>query len=142
MIVNNHKEKSIKREQKTMENTFSWRFTIGTNKGYKLTEQVERPISKVCEEFQNVSKSVEKETGVIITAVIHEARTVYPAKFGCPKEGEYSYTFSGTCNTSFAKKEDYLVALKKVAKLMKEYYQQSTLLLEVYPSSTEYFTEV
>lgn len=122
-------------------NSFSWSCVIGVNSGYDLVDQ--KPISE--DEFAirygKVARKVHEDTGVYISAVITKSRVVYHEEWGCPKNGEYSYTLSGCCNPAFSDPEEYLAALKKLAKMIKQEWNQTTLLVEIIPSSAIYFKD-
>ena len=122
-------------------NTICWKCTIGVNGGYELEDQIKMPMEDITEIYLKTAEEVRAETGVYISAVISESRTLYSPEWGCPEEGEYSYTLSGSCNPAFAKQEEYLHALNMIAKLLKERLKQSTLLLEISPANLIYMTD-
>ena len=144
-MIYNHfeepKERSGLNEKNMDYNTICWKITIGVNSGYDLEEQVKMPMKDITEIYLKTAEEVCAKTGVYISAVISESRTLYSPEWGCPEEGEYSYTLSGGCNPAFAKQEEYLKALNMIAKLLKERLKQSTLLLEISPANLIYMTD-
>lgn len=118
-----------------------WAITLGTNSGYDLAGQKEPSLDDVVSAYQILADETESETGVYISAVAQPSRTIYKKDWGCPEGGEYTITFTGSCNPFFSKQEPYLKALHVLAEKLKEHFQQATLLLEVTPVHIEYFRE-
>lgn len=128
-------------EAESTYNVIRWSMSLGVNAGYDLTDQKKMKIEDICAIYQDVAKEVFEDTGVYISAVCNDARIVYHIEWGCPKGGEFAYTFTGSCNPFFSEKEKYTQALQMVAKLMKEKLHQSTVLLEIVPAHIEYFKD-
>jgi len=119
-------------------NSIRWVCTAGVNRGYDLSNQEEMPIEAITSLYQKIAAQVYDETGVYISAVITPSRIVYHSEWGCPEEGEISYTFSGSCNTEFTTVDKYKNALMCVMQKLKEALQQVTLLLEIVPAQLVY----
>ena len=67
---------------------------MGVNAGYDLKKQDNMPIECITELFQGIAAQVYEETGVYVSAVVTPSRIVYHSDWGCPPEGEFSYTLS------------------------------------------------
>lgn len=119
-------------------NTIRWSCTVGVNAGYDLDTQTNMAIEHLTELYQKVASQVYEMTGVYISAVIMPSRVVYHSEWGCPVNGEFSYTISGSCNREFATPEEYQEALLVLADRLKQVLHQTTLLIEVVPSRLIY----
>lgn len=119
-------------------NTIRWSCTVGVNAGYDLDTQANMAIEQFTEIYQKVAAQVYETTGVYISAVITPSRVVYHSEWGCPADGEFSYTISGSCNREFTTPEEYHKALFVLANRLKEALHQSTLLLEIVPARLIY----
>ena len=119
-------------------NTIRWTCTTGVKGGYDLKEQTYMPIACITSLYQGIAAQVYEQTGIYISAVIIPSRTVYHSEWGCPAEGEFSYTFSGSCNTEYSTVEEYEAALLILIEKLKGVLQQSTLLLEIVPAHLVY----
>lgn len=75
------------------------------------------------------AKKVFEDTGVYISAVISESRTVYHEDWGCPKGGEQTALIIGQCNPNFTNTVKYKECVISVLKLCKEELKQSTVQL-------------
>lgn len=122
-------------------NSFIWSCVIGVNSGYNLENQKMVSEDEFAIRYGKVARKVYEETGVYISAVITRSRILYHEEWGCPQNGEYSYTVSGCCNPAFSDPEEYLAVLKKIAQMLKQEWNQTTLLLEIIPSSAIYFRD-
>lgn len=122
-------------------NTFRWSVTVGINSGYQLENQEDIGLDAFVSEFQCITERIQEKTGIYITGVVVPSRTVYSQKFGCPKNGEYSYTISGSCNPKFASPSPYMDALRLTVTELKKKFAQATILLEIVPAHLEYFKE-
>lgn len=123
-------------------NSISWTITTGIKSGYELDSQQKPDLDDAAHTYQVLADETLTETGVYISAVITSSRTVYNKAWGCPEDGEYTITFSGTCNPTFSKPEQYLKALHILAERIKRNFHQATLLLEIVPVHLEYFRKV
>ncbi len=130
-----------RKERSEQYDTVKWSCTVGINSGYELNDQKNMPVDEIAGIYLEIAEEIRQETGVYISAVISESRLLYSPEWGCPKEGEYSYTLSGSCNLNFSKPEPYLEALEKVMQKLKKRLKQKTLLVEIYPAKLNYYTE-
>lgn len=121
--------------------TFKWSCTVGTNSGYDLSEQRIMSEEEFIGRYQKVAELIEKKHKVYITATITSSRTIYKAEWGCPKEGEFTYTLSGSCNPVFSDVEKYKSALVELIGELRKEFDQSTLLLEMVPAEVIYDRE-
>ncbi len=119
--------------------TERWAVTIGTNSGYELSAQLRMPEEEAAELYRAAAEQVYAETGVYVSAVLHPARSLYRAEWGCPPGGEFVCVFSGCRNPRFAEREPYLAALRRLTALLKERLGQSAVYLELWPARCEYF---
>ena len=122
-------------------NSIKWIISMGVNSGYDLSDQVRMPIEDIIQRYRNVAQEVEEISGVYISAVIFPSRTIYKEEWGCPAEGEYTYTLSGSCNPAFSDVEKYKQALLELVKKLRIEFRQSTLLLETVPAEVYYDRE-
>ena len=120
--------------------SFRWSCVIGVNGGYDLENQKSVSEDEFAYRYGKLARKVYEDTGVYISAVITLSRVVYHEDWGCPKSGEYSFTLSGCCNPAFSNTQEYLSALKELAQLLKEEWDQTTLLLEIMPASVIYLS--
>ncbi len=125
---------------KTFDNySIKWFCTIGVNSGYDLEDQKKLRTGEFSKIYLELAEELFKETGTYISAVITPSRTLYSPVWGCPEEGEYSFTISGACNTEFAEVADYKATLEILMQRLKEHFKQSTLLLEIVPAELYYY---
>ena len=122
-------------------NSFRWSCTIGTTGGFELEDQKTVSEDMFASSYSRLAQSVYEKTGIYVSAVITRSRVVYHEDWGCPKTGEYSFTLSGSCNPAFSEPAGYLAALKELAKDLREEWKQTTLLLEITPSSVIYLKD-
>lgn len=121
--------------------SFRWSCVIGVNGGYDLEDQKTVSEDEFASRYGKLARKVYEDTGVYISAVISRSRVVYHEEWGCPKNGEYSFTLSGCCNPVFSDTQKYLSALKMLAQSLKEEWDQTTLLLEIMPASVIYLRD-
>ena len=118
--------------------TIRWSCTAGVNSGYDLATQEDVPLEYITELYQNIAAQVYEQTGIYISAVITSSQTVYHSEWGCPAVGEFTYTFSGSCNPEFADPEKFKNALLIMAEKLKDALKQKTLLIEIIPAHLIY----
>ena len=116
-----------------------WSLTIGVSAGYDLEHQKGPEEDKMVQIYAEAAAETEEKTGIYISAVIWPTRSIYKQEWGCPKEGEYTFTFTGSCNPAFAETETYKEALLELTQRLKEKLLQSTVLLEIVPAEVFYF---
>ena len=114
---------------------------MGINSGYDLNAQRRLSVEEVIQRYRKVALDVEKKSGVYISAVIIPSRTIYKEEWGCPAEGEYTYTLSGSCNPAFSDLKEYKEALLELTKGLRSEFKQSTLLVEIVPAEVHYIRE-
>ena len=122
-------------------NSVKWTISLGVNSGYDLSAQIRIPVEEIIQRYRKVALEVENMAGLYISAVIVPSRTIYKEEWGCPAEGEYTYTLSGSCNPAFADVEKYEQALLELVKKLRIEFGQSTLLLEMVPAEVYYDRE-
>ena len=120
-------------------NSLKWTITIGTVPGYGMSEQERMNEKEFTEKYRTIALEVEEETGIYISCVFYNSRTVYKTEWGCPEEGELTYTLSGSCNREFSEPDKYCKALKLLAGKLKAGFEQSTVLLEMVPMEEVYY---
>lgn len=120
-------------------NTVSWKVSFGVNQGYDLDSQKDVGMAAFNAVFHRVMETIAADTGIYVTGVVTSSRTVYSQQWGCPAEGEITYTVQGSCNPEFAKVDDYLPALYAWVDAMRKELKQSTALVEVVPTMVRYF---
>ncbi|MCR5324959.1 MAG: hypothetical protein K6E85_17010 [Lachnospiraceae bacterium] len=119
-----------------------WSITIGVNPGYNNKTQEYIPDDEFATACRKIAQEVEDETSVYISCVFYRSRVVYKTEWGCPEEGEFTNTLTGSCNPEFCKDIDkYIEAVEMFAKKLKEEYKQSTILLEIVPMNAMYLKD-
>ena len=125
-------------------NSIKWTLILGIKSGYEFSKnakQVRLSEEEIACLYRNAALRVEEKSGVYISSVIIPSITIYKNEWGCPKEGEYTYTLSGSCNPAFSDAEKYKEALLVLAQELRKEFKQSTVLLEMYPAEVAYFRE-
>ena len=117
----------------------SWAMSIGTAPGYGADASNHMKEGDFAKLYLSCAEEIYEETGVYISALIHEVRALYSPKWGCPTDGEPCYELRGTRNPQFAEKEAYESALIKLVSMLKDKLQQSTVYLEIQPTQMWYF---
>jgi len=121
-------------------NSIRWSCTVGINEGYDLTSQKSMPLDDFVKIYMDIAIEIFEETGTYISAVVTPSRTIYNSDWGCPQEGEFSYTISGFCNPEFSTEEEFRMALNAMICKLKERLNQCTALLEILPTELIYYS--
>lgn len=83
--------------------TLEFQLNIGVVPGYGHDNK-DGPVSpeqRVASDWQEIGEVMLKEYGVYPAGVVVPGRTVYPARHGCPWDGEVTVTISGLANPKF-----------------------------------------
>ena len=120
-------------------NSLKWTITIGIAPGYRIVEQERMSEKEFTQKYRSIALEVEEETGIYISCTFYNSRTVYKTEWGCPEDGEFTYTLTGSCNREFSDPEKYGNALKLLAEKLKKSFVQSTILLEMVPMEDVYY---
>lgn len=91
--------------------------------------------------WQELAEQVYRKLGVYVAGVVIPAQTVYRTDWGCPVGGEVTCTISGLHNTQVAKPARYDLwkwAVKEIARLLGERFQQTTVYLTFRPVEFHY----
>lgn len=115
-----------------------WTLTLGVVPGYENTKTTIN-LDEVGAIYQTIALRVYEKTNVYVSATLAESRTLYATSWGCPLGGESTVTFSGSHNPAFAEVEAYRNALDEIVRELKEYFKQTTALLEVTPCEIVYY---
>ncbi|MBR1854225.1 MAG: hypothetical protein IJ794_13965 [Lachnospiraceae bacterium] len=122
-------------------NSIGWRITIGVHVGYSADTKEPVEEQKLIRIYRRAAEAAEAVNGVYISAVLWPSRVIYKTEWGCPEEGEFTYTFVGNCNPAFSDPETYRKALLDLTENLKRELQQSTVLLELFPSEVYYLKD-
>lgn len=79
-------------------NTITMSATFGINKGYFHQNESNVDFTSI---LQDTIIEVFDETGVYLSFVVHETKTVYNEEFGCPRGGEVTKTIESFCNKEY-----------------------------------------
>lgn len=83
------------------ENTFT--ATFGLVPGYFVSQQDGADIHSFDMLWQVYMQKEYEDSGIVISVVANESKTVYPVSFGCPIGGEQTITVSGVMNPEYYK---------------------------------------
>lgn len=119
--------------------TLRFEIVSGVNKGYFNGRGINL-LDDVSILWQKIAAKEFELSGVYVSAVIKNSKTVYHENWGCPKGGEYTVVITGVANKEFIddlKKWKNIVL--RLAKLLKEGLNQSTLTCEFLDTELHYF---
>lgn len=78
-------------------------------------------------------------SGIYVSDVINESKSLYNTEWGCPIGGEPTYTLEGSRNPQFCKSEKkWKDAVRRVVKSVKNRFNQSTVTLNFREVEQEY----
>ena len=83
--------------------------------------------------WARIMATVEAETGLLVSAVLTEGRTLYPTSLGCPDGGEAVVTLSGSSNPTRVGPDQfdaYVEAVEKAVHLLRETMEQNSVRIE------------
>jgi len=118
-------------KEKTMK-TIKFTATIGVVAGYGHDNTTSTAAAEIVSaEWQKAAAEIMESTGLYISAVVVDSRTVYHTDWGCPVGGELTATATGSANPAFVQDMDqWKKAVIAVVKLVKARLQQSTVAVE------------
>lgn len=76
---------------------------------------------------------IQTETGFLVTAVLSEARALYPGGLGCPEGGEHVVMLSGSSNPTKVSPEqfdDYVAAVERAVYMLRDVMEQNSVRIE------------
>lgn len=115
--------------------TLKFEIVTGINEGYGHENEEANGVLLVSKAWQFLAEKVMHETGLYISAVASQSKTIYNTDWGCPVGGEDTITITGIANPEFVKDLDqWKQVVLVVARQLKDELKQSTLTVE--------FTEV
>lgn len=115
-------------------------FTIGTCPGYFHDNNVES-IDVVSKKYIEIAEKVYATTGLFISAVVNASKCLYHTGWGCPQNGENTYTFQGIRNPNFCKDDSkWREAVQSIVAELKKEFKQSTVTLEFMEKEFIYFS--
>jgi hypothetical protein len=118
------------------ENTFT--ATFGLVPGYFVSQQDGADIHSFDILWQVYMQKEYEKSGIVISAVMNESKTVYPVAFGSPLGGEKTITVSGVMNPEYFKNSGNLyhkdlihwrAAVVRVVKAVKKALTQTTVTI-------------
>lgn len=116
--------------------TIKFELTTGINAGYGHNNEEREASLIVGELYQQVAEKMFDQTGVYVSAVIRDTKTLYSTSWGCPFAGEITITISGVANPLFCSDmEQYKETVLLIAKELKTLLSQSTVAVEFYEVS-------
>ena len=81
------------------ENTFT--ATFGLVPGYFVSQQPDADIRAFAILWQEAMQAELKQSGITVSVVLHETRTVYPVSYGCAPGGDTTITVGGIFNAAY-----------------------------------------
>lgn len=113
-----------------MNNTIKIEATIGVNAGYNHENKDVDDFYKIVMDCIELCYS---KKGVAVSFVINKSITCYRKEFGCPDNGEITYTLSTVMNPFFqSDKLKYLDVAEYILYEISQYYNQSTMTVTTY----------
>lgn len=133
-----------------MKNSIKWECTFGISPGYQSYEvsENEQYLNSMIPNMDDVAKIIQRNqlwlfeaTGVYVSCVFYQSRTMYHPDWGCPETGEHTVTLTGCCNPTFVDPAAYIEALKRFINYMQKDLNQTTVQLEIWDISHEYYRD-
>ena len=87
-------------------------FGIVAGYGHDNATAAADPAAVVAAAWQAALEEEFSASGILVGAVVTAGRVVYPAKFGCPREGEIVAVVSGDSNPAFVRGPEAIAAFK------------------------------
>ena len=105
---------------------------IGINEGY-FHENEESNINTFCNTVIELQKKIFDATGVLIPIVVSESRTCYLKEFGCPENGEVTFTLETSEDPEFpcTHKLGFEIIAEGLIIDVAKYFKQSTVKITV-----------
>ena len=81
-------------------------------------------------------------SGIYVSTIINESKSLYNTEWGCPIGGEPTYTLEGSRNPQFCKdEEEWKDAVRRVVKAVKGRFNQTTVTLNFREIEQEYIID-
>ena len=81
-------------------------------------------------------------SGIYVSAVINESKSLYNTDWGCPIGGEPTYTLEGSRNPQFCTDEEqWKESVRRVVTAVKGRFNQSTITLNFREVKQEYIND-
>ena len=112
--------------------------TFGVNKGFS-TNNTEANKLEVGEKIKEFIKLIEEETNIYVSGVLIKNSAIYKNEWKCPYGGEVTFTYMGDRNNNFCNDdESYRKAVIKLAKMIKDEYEQEEIIVSFTHSDLTY----
>ena len=112
--------------------TTKFSIIAGINKGYFHKNSVDISIEDMSAILMTVADNLYKSTGIYVSAVVTHSRTLYSIDYGCPPEGEDTFSITGTANPK------YVTDIKKWKEVVISYAESIKSILEQEVISLEF----
>ena len=120
--------------------TTNFNFTLGTCPGYFHNNDGAN-IDVVSKKYIEIAERIYSTTGIFISAVVSTSKCLYHTEWGCPQNGEDTYTFQGIRNPSFCKDDSkWREAVLLIVTELKKEFKQSTVTIEFSEKDIEYLS--
>jgi len=105
------------------------KINIGVVEGYFHGNNTETNDFIFNEIVMSCAKEVFGKTGIYVSFVSYETKTLYNKEWGCPSGGEKTYNLEAAMNKEFIKcsEEDWVETVVDIVELLKEEFKQSTV---------------
>jgi hypothetical protein len=109
-----------------MKKTISFSATLGINSGYGHSNQKKSATEVVGQIWQECAAEEYQASGVYVSVVVSDSKTIYHTDWGCPVGGEVTALITGECNPQYTSVEVYKGAVIRVIERCAKKLGQST----------------
>jgi hypothetical protein len=123
--------------------TLQFQLNVGTVPGYGHDNQSSHTIHTVSVLWQQVAQETMESTGVYVSGVVQEARTVYAKAWGCPHGGENTLVITGLYQIALLGPDllaSWNESVKRVCREVARRLDQTTAYLTFAEVDFEYLT--
>jgi hypothetical protein len=129
------KLKTVRRVQSDVE-AIGWSVAMGLVPGYghgNAGMSLDDRRTYLATSWTEIMFRIQTETGFLVTAVLSEAKALYPGGLGCPDGGEHVVMLSGSSNPTKVSPEqfdDYVAAVERAVHLLRDVMEQNSVRIE------------
>ncbi|GAA0182521.1 hypothetical protein SH2C18_48880 [Clostridium sediminicola] len=114
-----------------MNKSIKFEIVTGINKGYFHNNESGNNIQRVSKLWQKIAKEEFDRSGIYVSAIILESKTVYNEDWGCPPGGEDTVVITGVANLEFVDNlSHWKDTVLNLAKKIKSKLEQKTITCE------------
>lgn len=118
-------------KENTNNKTLKVVITTGVNEGYTGKNLVQDPLKKIVELWQQLALNEYATSGIYISAVATESKTIYNTAWGCPKDGEDTIVLTSIMNLEFiSDREKWKQSVINIVTELKKILNQQTITIE------------